>query len=90
MPPDNDSVLDLEHDQPEGDEEMADQAIQAHEQNMAAMAQVGVVAQQHFVSFTKLADLDYLEGHRLVGLTEAMGVREVASKSVPAGPTVPA
>ena len=81
MPPDENGTLELgEHG------EMADQAVQAHEQNMAALAQVGVVAQQHFTNFAKLADYDYLEGHRLVGLTEAMGVREVSSKKVPAGP----
>lgn len=65
---------------------MADQAAQAHEQNMAALMQTGVVAQNHFVGFTKLADYDYLEGHRLIGNTEAMGIREVSSKTVPAGP----
>lgn len=65
---------------------MADQATFAHEQNMAALAQTGTVAQNHFVGFTKLADYDYLEGHRVIGITEAMGIREVASKKVPAGP----
>ena len=87
MAPDNDSVLDLDHVPTDEELEMADQAMQAHEQNMAALCQIGVALQGHFASFTKLADLDYLEGHRLVGLTEAMGVREVASKNVPAGPT---
>ncbi len=92
MPPDNDGVVHLDHDiQLEGDEEMAiTQAEQAHEQNMATLMQIGTVAQAHFVGFAKLADYDYLEGHRLIGLTEAMGVREVASKNVPAGPSVPA
>ena len=32
-------------------------------------------------------DYDYLEGKRIVSLEEAIGVREVSSKSVPAGPT---
>jgi hypothetical protein len=87
-PTENDGVLDLDHDGDPGEDEMADQAEQAHVQNMAALQQTGVVAQNHFVGFTKLADYDYLEGHRLIGLTEAVGVREVSSKSVPAGPTV--
>ena len=87
MAPDNDGVIELEHEL--GESDMADQALQAHEQNMAALMQTGVVAQNHFVGFTKLADYDYLEGHRIIGNTEAMGIREVASKSVPAGPNVP-
>ena len=65
---------------------MADQAVQAHEQNMAALAQVGVALQHHFASYQKVLDLDYAEGKRIVGMVEAMGVREVASKTVPAGP----
>ena len=65
---------------------MADASTMAHEQNMAALAQVGVSIQAHFANFGKLADYDYLDGHRLVGLTEAVGVREVSSKKVPAGP----
>jgi len=88
-PTDNDGVLELDHESSGESDEMADQALQAHEQNMAALSQTGVVAQNHFVGFTKLADYDYLEGHRLVGLTEALGAREVASKEVPAGPNVP-
>lgn len=60
---------------------------QAHEQNMAQLQQVGVIAQQNFVQTTKFADLDYMQGKNLVSLTEALGAREVASKTVPAGPT---
>lgn len=58
------------------------------EQNMATLSQTGVVAQNNFVTVSKAQDLDYLEGKRLVSLEEAIGVREVSSKSVPAGPTV--
>lgn len=65
---------------------MADLAQNAHEQNMSQIAAVGVVAQQHFTNFAKLADYDYLEGHRQVSLVEALGAREVGSKEVPAGP----
>ena len=71
MPPDDDGLLTLGHEE----DDMADQALQAHEQNMAALMQTGVVAQNHFVGFTKLADYDYLEGHRIIGNTEAMGIR---------------
>jgi len=84
-PPNEDGVLEV--DTTEEDEGMpVDQATQAHEQNMAALMQTGVVAQNHFVGFTKLADYDYLEGHRVIGITEAMGIREVSSKKTPAGP----
>ena len=56
------------------------------EQSMASIGQLGQksMADTNFVS--KAQDLDYLEGKRLVSLEEAMGIREVASKSVPAGP----
>jgi len=56
------------------------------DQSMAAIGQIGQVAQSNFVTTTKAQDLDYLEGKRIVSLEEAVGVREVASKSVPAGP----
>lgn len=68
---------------------MANLAEQSHEQNMGQLAQVGVIAQQNFVTTTKMADLDYLEGHRLVDLTEALGAREVGSEKNPAGPGKP-
>lgn len=64
-----------------------------HEQNMAQLGQLGLrlhqighVAHENFTQETKLAGLDYLEGHRVIGLTEAMGVREVSSAKTPAGP----
>ena len=65
---------------------MADQALQAHEQNMAQIAQCGVALQGHIVTSQKIFDLDYAEGKRIVGMVEAMGVREVAAKTTPGGP----
>lgn len=56
-------------------------------QNMGQLGQSGVVAQNNFLTVSKAQDYDYLEGKRIVSLEEAIGVREVASKSVPAGPT---
>lgn len=50
------------------------------------LTQTGIIAQNNFVGFQKLADYDYLENKRMVTLDEAVGVREVASKTVPAGP----
>ncbi len=57
------------------------------EQNMGALGQSGVIAQNNFITVSKAQDLDYLEGKRLVSLEEAVGVREVASKQTPAGPS---
>ena len=58
-----------------------------HEQNMAQLAQVGVVAQQGFVTVAKASDYSYLQGKDMVSLTEAMGAREVGSRVNPAGPS---
>lgn len=57
------------------------------EQSMATLSQSGVVAQNNFLTTTKAQDFDYLEQKRMVTLEEAVGIREVASKSVPAGPS---
>lgn len=56
---------------------------------MEQLSQSGVIAQNNFITTTKAQDLDYLEGKRLVTLEEAVGIREVSSKEVPAGPSVP-
>ena len=59
-------------------------------QSMGQLSGTAVVAQNNFVTVNKALDYDFIEGKRMVGLTEAVGVREVASKKVPAGPSVPA
>lgn len=82
---------------PEEDDEMAfadgtaNQGLAAEliGQSMGQLSNTGVVAQNNFVTVNKAQDYDFLEGKRMVGLTEAVGVREVASKQVPAGPSVP-
>lgn len=56
-------------------------------QSLAALSGTATVAQNNFVTVGKALDLDYMEGKRVIGLTEAVGVREIGSKSVPAGPT---
>lgn len=61
-------------------------AGQAHEQNMSQLAQSGVVAQNNFITVSKASDYDFIEGKRLVDLTEALGAREVGSQTNPAGP----
>ncbi len=57
-----------------------------HEQNMSQLGQVGIVAQQGFVTVAKATDYDFLEGKHLPSLTESLGAREVASRSSPGGP----
>lgn len=60
------------------------------EQNMGQIGQSGVVAQNNFITVSKAQDLDYLENKRHVSLVQALGAREVGSKTVPAGPSSPA
>ena len=48
--------------------------------------QTGTVAQNNFVTVQKVVDYDYLENKRMVTLDEAVGIREVASKTTPGGP----
>jgi len=85
MPDPNDNTLEIET----GEEmpEPSQQAMNAHEQNMMQLSQSGVIAQNNFITTTKAQDLDYLEGKRMVSLEEAIGVREVASKTSPGGPS---
>jgi len=65
---------------------MADTSPQFSEQAANTLLQIGNVAQANFVTMNKVLDYDYLEGKNMVSLTEALGAREVASKTVPAGP----
>jgi len=58
-------------------------------QGMGQLSNTGVVAQNNFVTVSKALDYDFIEGKRIVTLDEAVGVREVSSKKVPAGPSVP-
>ena len=75
----------------EGVSTMADVTERFAEQAANTLLQIGNVAQANFVTVNKVLDLDYLEGKNMVSLTEALGAREVGSKTVPAGPnTVPA
>lgn len=59
------------------------------EQNMAMLAQSGVIGQNNFLTTQKFADNDFMENRRHVSLVQALGAREVASKQVPAGPASP-
>jgi hypothetical protein len=59
-------------------------------QSMGQLSGSSVVAQNNFITVNKALDYDFIEGKRMIGLEEAVGVREVSSKRVPAGPSVPA
>jgi len=73
----------------EGVEEMAEPTAQfgsLHDQNMAGMGQALTRFQNDAVTVSKAADYAYLQDKDLVSLSEAVGVREVASRVNPAGP----
>ena len=65
---------------------MADVTPLFAEQAANTLLQIGNVAQAGFVTVNKVIDYDYLEGKNMVSLSEALGAREVGSKTVPAGP----
>lgn len=64
--------------------ETMDQSVISHLAHQ--LMQSGNVAQNNFLTVNKAQDYDYMEGKRLISLEEAVGVREVSSKEVPAGP----
>ena len=74
----------------QGEEEMAEPTAQfgsLHDQNMAGMGQALTRFQNDTVTVSKASDYAYLQDKDLVSLAEAVGVREVASRSNPAGPS---
>lgn len=90
--PDNTPPLEIPVSSGEGDETMAEPTAQfsaLHDENMAAMGQSMAQFQADRVTVSKAADYAYLQDKDLVSLSEAVGVREVASRVTPAGP-VPA
>lgn len=86
--PDGD-ILDVEVPiEGEGEKEMTvDLSDNVANHMLTQLMQTGTIAQNNFVGVQKIVDYDYLENKRMVTLDEAIGVREVSSKSVPAGPT---
>ena len=60
-----------------------------HEQNMAQLGQVGVVAQANFVTVAKASDYDFLITKNQVTLAQSLGAREVAAEVSPGGPRKP-
>ena len=57
-----------------------------HDQNMAAMGQAIARFQNDQTTVSKAADYSYLQEKGLVSVSEAVGVREVASQKNPGGP----
>ena len=51
-------------------------------QSMGQLSNSGVVAQNNFITVNKALDYDFVEGKRMVGLTEAVGVREKVALAV--------
>lgn len=60
---------------------MADVPASVHEQALSRLSSAGASAHEHFVQFGKILDLSYEADRKMVSLTEALGVREVTSKS---------
>ncbi|HAH47328.1 hypothetical protein [Gimesia sp.] len=87
--PDGDDVLDVEIPiEGESEKEMAvDLSDNVANHMLTQLMQTGTVAQNNFVTVQKVVDYDYLENKRMVTLDEAVGIREVASKTTPGGPS---
>lgn len=60
---------------------MADVPTNVHEQALSRLSSAGASAHEHFVTFGKVLDLSYEADRKMVSLVEALGVREVTSKS---------
>ena len=73
----------------EGEEEMpiSEQAASLHEQNLAQLGQIGVIAQANLVTISKAQDYSFQQGKDMVSLTEALGAREIGSRVSPGGPS---
>ncbi|QDT94412.1 hypothetical protein [Gimesia algae] len=87
--PDGDDVLDVEIPiEGESEKEMAvDLSDNVANHMLTQLMQTGTVAQNNFVTVQKVVDYDYLENKRMVTLDEAVGIREVAAKTTPGGPS---
>lgn len=60
---------------------MADVPANIHEQHLTSLGAIGVMAHAHNQQFNKILDLEYEADRKSVSLVEALGVREVTSKS---------
>jgi len=64
---------------------MADVPSNIHEQSLSRLSSVGAQAHEHFQQFNKILDLNYEADRKQVSLVQALGVREVTSRSGQAG-----
>lgn len=71
----------------EGEKAMTEEFAKLHEQNMAALGQIGTMYMGNLQTVSKAQDYSYQQDKSLVSLSEAVGVREVGSRVNPAGPT---
>lgn len=76
-----DSIVDSAIPDGEGDDVVATVPTNLDEQNLGRLASAGASAHEHFVQFGKILDLSYEQDRKMVSLVEALGVREVTSKS---------
>lgn len=60
---------------------MADVPVGIHEQSLSRLSSAGTVAHEHFVQFSKVLDLSYEQDRKMVSVVEALGIREITSKS---------
>jgi len=58
-----------------------------HEQNMASLGELGTWYLADVKTVSKAQDYSFQQDKSLVSLSEAVGVREVASRVTPAGPS---
>lgn len=67
----------------QGEETMDENIKQLMSQRLM---QVGTASHENMTKVIHYTDTDYLEGRRVIGLSEAVGVREVQAKESPGGP----
>lgn len=60
---------------------MADVPASVHEQTLSRLSAAGAQAHENFVQFGHILDLKYETDRHQVSLVEALGVREVTSRS---------
>lgn len=60
---------------------MADVPANIHEQTLSRISAAGAAMNEHSQQYNKILDLNYVQERNMVSLTEALGVREVTSKS---------
>lgn len=60
---------------------MASVPAEIHEQCLSRLSAAGTMAAEHSQQFNKILDLNYEADRKMVSIVEALGIREVTSKS---------